>query len=49
MLFINKITHFLVLSTEKHNVLVYIEDAIVQLLDHKDENPKVNSTKFLSE
>ncbi|ELU16370.1 hypothetical protein CAPTEDRAFT_138684, partial [Capitella teleta] len=30
----------------QHHVLVYMEDAIKQLLEHKEENPKVNPTKF---
>ncbi|XP_006821066.1 centriolar satellite-associated tubulin polyglutamylase complex regulator 1-like [Saccoglossus kowalevskii] len=30
----------------KHQVLVYLEDAISQLLDHKEDNPKVNPAKF---
>ena len=34
---------------EKHHVLVYIEDAIAQILEHKDDNPKVNPTKFFSD
>jgi hypothetical protein len=29
--------------------LIYFEDSIAQLLEHKDENPKMNSIKFLSE
>lgn len=33
----------------KHNVLIYFEDSIAQLLEHKEENPKMNSIKFLSE
>lgn len=30
----------------KHNVLVYLEDAVSQLLEHKEDNPKVNPAKF---
>lgn len=33
----------------KHNILVYLEDSISQLLEHREENPKVNPIKFLSE
>ncbi|KAL5006675.1 hypothetical protein ScPMuIL_015481 [Solemya velum] len=33
----------------KHHVLVYLEDGIAQLLEHKEENAKVNPVKFLSE
>ncbi|KAK3612570.1 hypothetical protein CHS0354_024558 [Potamilus streckersoni] len=33
----------------KHNVLVYLEDSIAQLLEHREENPKLNPIKFLSE
>ncbi|CAH1786563.1 unnamed protein product [Owenia fusiformis] len=34
---------------ERHQLLAYLEDAVAQLLDHKDENPKVNTNKFFSE
>lgn len=34
---------------DKHHVLTYMEDAITQLLEHKDDNPKVNPSKFFSE
>ncbi|XP_052800841.1 centriolar satellite-associated tubulin polyglutamylase complex regulator 1-like isoform X2 [Mya arenaria] len=33
----------------KHHVLVYIEDSISQLLENRDENPKINPVKILSE
>ncbi|XP_052234027.1 centriolar satellite-associated tubulin polyglutamylase complex regulator 1-like isoform X3 [Dreissena polymorpha] len=33
----------------KHHVLVYIEDSIAQLLEHREENPKLNPIKMLSE
>lgn len=33
----------------KNFVLVYFEDAISQLLAHREENPKVDSIKFLSQ
>ncbi|KAL3843282.1 hypothetical protein ACJMK2_021224 [Sinanodonta woodiana] len=33
----------------KHNILVYLEDSIAQLLEHREENPKLNPIKFLSE
>ncbi|XP_041367252.1 UPF0705 protein C11orf49 homolog isoform X2 [Gigantopelta aegis] len=33
----------------RHNVLVYLEDSIAQLLEHREENSKVNPLKFLSE
>jgi len=33
----------------KHNVLVYMEDSIAQLLEHREENPKINPVKILSE
>ncbi|VDI13220.1 Hypothetical predicted protein [Mytilus galloprovincialis] len=33
----------------KHNILIYFEDSIAQLLEHREENPKLNSIKFLSE
>ncbi|KAJ8299616.1 hypothetical protein KUTeg_023676 [Tegillarca granosa] len=32
----------------KHNILVYLEDSISQLLEHREENPKVNPIKFLN-
>jgi len=35
--------------SEKHNLLVYLEDSIAQLLEHREENPKINAIKFLSE
>ncbi|CAK8678292.1 centriolar satellite-associated tubulin polyglutamylase complex regulator 1-like [Clavelina lepadiformis] len=34
---------------EKHHVLMYVEDAIGQLLEYKDENAKVISSKFLGD
>jgi len=34
---------------ERHDVLSYIEDAVTSLLEHKDENPKVNPAKFFSD
>ena len=34
---------------ERYDVLAYIEDAISSLLEHKDENPKVNTSKFFSD
>lgn len=46
ILFGRKIT---IVISEKHHVLVYLEDAVHQLLNHKDDNPKVNATKFLRE
>ncbi|KAL4225513.1 hypothetical protein ACF0H5_016201 [Mactra antiquata] len=33
----------------KHHVLVYMEDSIAQLLEHREENPKLNPIKILSE
>lgn len=33
----------------KHHVLVYLEDGIAQLLEQKEENPKINPIKILSE
>jgi len=33
---------------EKNYVMVYIEDAIDQLLEHKDEAGKVNVSKFFA-
>ncbi|KAK3101796.1 hypothetical protein FSP39_006432 [Pinctada imbricata] len=33
----------------KHHVLVYLEDSIAQLLEHREENPKINGVKFLGE
>ncbi|ESP04163.1 hypothetical protein LOTGIDRAFT_198812 [Lottia gigantea] len=33
----------------KHNILVYLEDSVAQLLEHKEENSKVNAVKFLSD
>lgn len=34
---------------ERNHVMVYLEDAIVQLLEHKDDNAtKVNPFKFFS-
>ncbi|XP_064635383.1 centriolar satellite-associated tubulin polyglutamylase complex regulator 1-like isoform X2 [Lineus longissimus] len=33
----------------QHHVLVYLEDAVSQLLEHKEDNPKVNATKFFSD
>ncbi len=35
--------------SEKHFIYTYVEDAILQLLEHKEENPKVNVTKFFSD
>ena len=37
------------LTPEKHHVLTYLEDAVAQILEHKEENPKVNTTKFFSD
>ncbi|XP_074659762.1 centriolar satellite-associated tubulin polyglutamylase complex regulator 1-like isoform X2 [Tubulanus polymorphus] len=41
------------LQAEKYlstnHVLVYLEDVVAQLLEYKDENPKVNTTKFFSD
>lgn len=34
---------------EKHNVLLYMEDALCQLLEYKEENPKVIHPKFLAD
>ena len=34
---------------ERHEVLEYMEDAVQQLLEHREENPKVNPTKFFSD
>ncbi|XP_048728460.1 centriolar satellite-associated tubulin polyglutamylase complex regulator 1-like isoform X2 [Ostrea edulis] len=33
----------------KHHVLVYMEDAVAQLLEHREENSKINPIKFLCE
>ncbi|XP_005112084.3 UPF0705 protein C11orf49 homolog [Aplysia californica] len=33
----------------KHNILAYLEDSITQLLEHREENPKVVPAKFLCE
>ncbi|XP_046543917.1 UPF0705 protein C11orf49 homolog isoform X1 [Haliotis rubra] len=33
----------------KHNVLTYLEDGISQLLEHREDNPKVNAVKFISD
>ncbi|XP_070566793.1 centriolar satellite-associated tubulin polyglutamylase complex regulator 1-like isoform X2 [Ptychodera flava] len=33
----------------KHHVLTYLEDAIGQLLEHKEDNPKVNPAKFFND
>jgi len=33
---------------EKNYVMVYLEDAIDQLLEHKDEAGKVNASKFFA-
>lgn len=33
----------------KHHVLVYMEDSIAQLLEYREENPKINPVKILSE
>ena len=30
-------------------MLVYLEDSIAQLLEHREENPKINGVKFLGE
>ncbi|KAK2157422.1 hypothetical protein LSH36_192g04037 [Paralvinella palmiformis] len=38
-----------VTKEEKHHVLTYIEDAISQLLEHKETNSKVNTAKFFSD
>ncbi len=40
---------FIMIVSERHEVLGYIEDAVVQLLEHREENPKVNPTKFFSD
>nr|XP_022335411.1 UPF0705 protein C11orf49 homolog isoform X2 [Crassostrea virginica] len=41
------------MTTEKylarHHVLVYMEDAVAQLLEHREENSKINPIKFLCE
>nr|XP_026692238.1 uncharacterized protein LOC100177643 isoform X2 [Ciona intestinalis] len=34
---------------DKHHILLYIEDAITQLLEYKDENSKVIHSKFLAD
>lgn len=34
---------------EKHQILFYFEDCINQLLQYRDENPKVNTIKFINE
>lgn len=34
---------------DKHHLNVYFEDAVSQLLEYKEENPKVNVTKFFHE
>ncbi|XP_059150661.1 centriolar satellite-associated tubulin polyglutamylase complex regulator 1-like isoform X2 [Physella acuta] len=33
----------------KYDVLVYLEDSMAQLLEHREENPKVVASKFLCE
>lgn len=33
----------------RHQVLVYMEDAVAQLLEHREENSKINPIKFLCE
>jgi len=33
---------------EKNHVMVYLEDAIDQLLEHKEEAGKVNASKFFA-
>ncbi|XP_045175142.2 centriolar satellite-associated tubulin polyglutamylase complex regulator 1-like isoform X2 [Mercenaria mercenaria] len=33
----------------KHHVLTYMEDSIAQLLENREENPKINPVKILSE
>jgi len=35
-------------SSGKHHVMVYLEDAIDQLLEHKDDAGKVNASKFFA-
>lgn len=42
------LTQLLVLVA-KHHVLTYMEDSIAQLLEHREENPKINPIKILSE
>lgn len=34
---------------DKHNVLTYLEDAVLQLLNHKEDNPNVSPSKFFSD
>ena len=41
------ITRFTI--SEKHNVLTYLEDAVLQLLNHKEDNPNVSPAKFFSD
>ena len=41
--------HFCFMFSAKHHVLVYLEDSIAQLLEHREENPKINPVKILSE
>ena len=41
--------NYVIVFSAKHNVLVYLEDSIAQLLEQKEENPKINPTKILSE
>ncbi|XP_064602374.1 centriolar satellite-associated tubulin polyglutamylase complex regulator 1-like isoform X2 [Liolophura sinensis] len=38
-----------VVWTAEHNILVYLEDSVAQLLEHREENPKVNAQKYLTE
>ena len=40
---------FTYVFSAKHHVLVYMEDSISQLLEHREENPKINPVKILSE
>ena len=46
---INRTKHFYFMFSAKHHVLVYLEDSIAQLLEHREENPKINPVKILSE
>jgi len=39
----------LFLFAAKHNILLYVEDALNQLLEYKDENSKVIPGKFLAD
>lgn len=34
---------------DKHNVLTYLEDAVLQLLNHQEDNPNVSPAKFFSD